>query len=733
MAANIYTTLFEGKLVDAITMLRPKIEGLGVWQLNEELEQVAETYRSMLQYLLSGAEDPEGPAMKQKLIRQAYAINDRANRIIRLRKKKEEQYCQAESRESGSVADDTYASAVVPGATKDRRAEKEQIERHDNWLKAAFEQCWTSDLWNGNDETRYRTLFASETTSDSDKAVLTSAVTLALLEMFDEKKLMFLFDAYEDQSTEVSQRALTGIVLMLIRYDGRLKFYTDITSRFSLNCESDQFRQECFTILMQLEYSKLTDTVTAKMVHDIMPAIVSNIKSAPNRADNNDLPETLIANGENPEWLFEGKDGKKAQKKIQQMGDMQKEGADVYMSSFCHLKSFAFFGSLHRWFLPFSYFQPYAIDIHNELRPEVARLMNLMLNNSPFCNSDKYSFAFMVGGIGEAGQDTLMQQIEGQMGDDFKNGLDALTQTEDIAQTKSWNREKEAGKISRNYIFDLYRVFNAYPYHHQLFNPFDKKFSHFTPLHIVSFGPLTKDYDNMLALAEFFMRRGQYADAKDMFVSLNPQMRESDADIWQKIGFCQQKLNEPEALDTYKTAFCLQPESKWTIQHIAQTAFDKEDYDTAIEYYDMMLADDADNLKLIMRKAEAMFAKEQYKEALPLLYKVNYIDENLRKGKEMLAWGLFMTKNFDKAETLYRDLAKDEEAVTLDTINLAHLLYAKGEVQKAMKLYAKAYQQYMKEATTEKFIEDFWHFGIFLKNVGVDEGRLAIVADAVRV
>ena len=711
MPTNIYTTLYEEKLVDAITLLRPKIDNLGDWQLKEELEQVATTYHAMLKCLLDGVEDEGSPALKQKLIRKVYAINDQANRLIRMKKKPDDQYCKA-----------LQACTTEPSVLTDEE-DTGSIDWHDRAQRRLFEKCWTAGMWDKDEQDTYRSILADNARADSDKALMVSAVTLALFDMFDEQKLIFLFDAYETESIGVNQRALVGILLMMIRYDGRLKYFPEITSRFSLLCEQERFVQECFTILMQLQYSKQTDTVTAKMVHDIMPSLVQSAKDSALIIGD----ESMIANGENPDWTKSTKSGKKAEKKMQQMIEMQTEGADVYMSSFCHLKSFPFFGSLHRWFLQFSYQVPYLTDIYNQIRPEVAKLLNRLISAAPFCDSDKFSFAFMVGSIGNQGQDMLMQQLEGQIEEEGLSIDDIFGKTQ-MPQP----RDKAARKVSRSYIFDLYRVFNSYPYHYQFFNPFDKKYNNFTPLGINSLKPLTESFDNMLALAEFFMRRGQYEDAKALFCHLNPKPTEDDADIWQKIGFCQQKLNDAKALDTYKKAYVLQPKSKWTIQHIAQTAFDQQDYNTAIEFLDKLLEHEEDNLKWIMRKAEAFFATRQYDKALPLLYKVNYLDESSRLGKEMLAWALFMTRNYEKAERLYRELAEAEDATAMDTINLAHILYARGETSTAMKYYSKAYRQYLKDDTKERFVTDFWHFGSYLEQVGINTERLQMVIDAVR-
>ena len=45
----------------------------------------------------------------------------------------------------------------------------------------------------------------------------------------------------------------------------------------------------------------------------------------------------------------------------------------------------------------------------------------------------------------------------------------------------------------------------------------------------------------------------------------------------------------------YRTAYQLNPNSKWTVQHLAQTAFDAKNFELAQQYIDIILEDDEDN------------------------------------------------------------------------------------------------------------------------------------------
>lgn len=279
--------------------------------------------------------------------------------------------------------------------------------------------------------------------------------------------------------------------------------------------------------------------------------------------------------------------------------------------------------------------------------------------------------------------------------------------------------------ILRSYIHDLYRFYTLYSLRQQFFNPFDKQLRSFSPLHRQSMKPLLQDKIQLAVLAEFFMKRGEYADAREMFLYLEPKEIEDDADLWQKIGFCEQKLEMPEALDTLLRADRLAPDSKWTVQHIAQVAFSQRQYETAIKYLDKLIEDEPEKLKLISKKAECLFALERYQDAIPLLYKVNYLDEDSVLGKQMLAWGLLMTGQYEKAGKLYAELD--------DTISLGHVAVAEGDRQLAYEYYSRAYAEMLKQSSgdaTDRFKKEFWNLGTYLDRTGVDMQQLHLLYDA---
>lgn len=728
---NIYSALHNGNLLEAFTMLKTKIDSLGDWQLQQDLEVARNTYATMLSYIAQGVEDPNGGKIRQDIIRQAYALNDRANLGIRLHKTPNDKYCQAlrQCRNESFILSEIQTALETTGSqirelnsSKRQRTsidthERENLaQQHDTLAGRLFNHIWTSPLWSGSNYTQYAELISNPDIPTADKALAVSATTLAAFELFDPRKLMLLMDAYLDTEADISQRALVGLLLLLIRYDKRMKHYTDITARFNLYVENKQFVTDCFQTLIALQYSKLTDTVSEKMANDIMPAILKSQRYKQSSVI--ELDAELTKNGENPEWHHDPKDDDKAERKIRQMSDMQMEGADVYLSSFRHLKSFTFFSQIHHWLSIFSFDYPDILSIRDKIQPDVLNIVSMLLNTAPFSDSDKFSFICMLGSVPQQAHEIIASQIRSQF---EEAGI------EDFIETGKKRQRSTKGTL-RSYIFDLYRLFKVYPYHTQLFDPFNKQLNNFSPIYTTTLQPLLANQEETMNMAEFMMRKGIYADALLLFNNLKPTEREQDADIWQKIGFCQQKMGQTSAaLATYLKAYKLQSTSTWTIQHIAQTAFDAHSYDTALEYTELVLESDGDNPKWLGRKAECLFALERYEESLPTLYKLAYIDEHSERTKEMLAWGQLMNGMTDKAEKIYAEL-KDDNPSVKNIVNIAHIHNIKGETKDALELYRLAYVTAKDE---NEFRHHFWSLTDYFPKMGIDAERMQLIYDVV--
>lgn len=687
MVPSIYSLLSESKLAEALELIGAKVASLRHPELSQQYYSTRENYIAYLHAQISHNAPVDQPTFI-RLIQEAYEINDKANRIIRILKS----------------PNDIYSKTISSSS------------------ETLFNKIWVSDIWTEEDVQYFHNIIDINA---PQYPLIISAITLSLYEIFDVNKISFLFDAYLSSDVEVSMRALVGIILILYRYDNRIHQYPQILKRLELTSESTQFTRQFYNALIILQYSKMTDSVSDKMQHDILPAIINSTKFKHTESGFSDINDALTSNGENLDWIHNDENDKKAEKQMQKMAKMQMDGADIYMTTFRQLKSFPFFNTISNWFIPFSEDNPDLPDVIN--KPLVRKLLKF----TPFCNSDKYSFLFIISQISENNLSIITNQMTEQLPDNIS--LDeAISDTEkDINAVINGEKEVE---IARKYVQDLYRFFNIYQYRSQFFNPFDSKLSNFTPLNRKAFSFLLSDNEQLLSLADFFMRKGCYQDALDIFTFVHPHKIESDYQLWQKIGFCYQKQgNDIQAYQALFIAHQLDSQSHWTITHLIQTGFNCKKYHETIQYLDIMLKDDDENIKYLTKKAECHFALDEYKLALPLLYKVTYLD-NALLGHQMLAWGLLMTNSLDKAEKEYY-ICKEMNDISA-CIYLGHICVAKNNLEQSLLHYKEALHQYKNNATNEtealqKFKTEYWRNADYLKKLNISTETLKTLYDGV--
>lgn len=737
MANNetIYGKLELDNLLEALQSLQTKVNSLNNWQLQSDLEQISSTYNNMLSFFSKGVEDTEYGNVRLELKRKAYVINDLANRDIRLKKHPSELFCKVYTEFQTSPLDmktllvglETTGEQITKlNESPNRRGNvqqyqmKELLSQHDSLMEKLFNGIWVSDLWTQKEYSECLDILNNTSILQQVKAMTVSAVTIAAFELLDTYKIDFLFDAYLDNTREISQRALVGILLLVIRYNKREYFLRQITPRFRIYAENRQFVEDCFRILMQLQYSKGTDSVSLKMTQDILPTIM---KSQDNRLRAKDYEAELTKQGENPEWHHKLNITEQVEKKMRQMAEMQMDGADVYWNTFCHLKNFQFFKKMHHWFVPYTENYTECFETANNMRKEILYVNDILFTLSTFCDSDKFSFQLMLGTMSQSAQDMIANQIQSQI------------DSEGVMEVYKEKKKKKVQMqdISQSYIYDLYRFFKANPNHTQFFDPFNKLLGDFNPLDFSVLDELvtTDNYNEVLATAEFMMRKERYSSAISLFNKLEPKEKEDDTDIWQKIGFCHQKDgNNEEAIKYYEIADRLKPSSRWTLIHLAQTYISVSRYKDAIEAIDKILESDPDNMKWIRHKIDCLFAMNAFEESIPILYKAAYLDEDSVQIKSMLGRALYIRGDKGKAEQILTELA-EKEPTTENLVHIAFIHYFKGDNTEAYRLFSLA----LKKETSEDVFADIYWNGLRYFNISdstTENERLHLMFDAIR-
>ena len=684
---EIKQELKENNLALAFPAIRQKAASVGNWEVEEQVERLWTTYQQMIQFMLNGVKDAQSGQIREKICRDLQFATARLERFERLKNNASEKYVSSR-KELKNVPSFEYLVNLIESISTEitqlnqdelmrdsiRQHRMEQLEKdHEAALLQLFNWTWTSEVWQNGDVDQANRLIFSDHISSFDKAVFVSAVTLSLLEFIDLAKIFFLLDCYLVEDVQISQRALVGFVLVTYLFYGQFDDSKELRDRLAIYREDPAFVHDTYATMMQLQLCCTTDQVTSKMRDDIIPTLMrGQMLKRVHLEDSVDL-DVFIKNGENPEWVAQAN----VDKKLRELANLQLDGADIYYSSFAMLKGHSFFGQMPHWFYPFSFNDILVPEIKQVLSGKIGRLMKLMLGGAPFCNSDKYSLCFTFNSLGSMGEAAVEAQINQQL--DGEN-IDELI---DDAEKK----QPQKSDIRRQYIFDLYRFFYSYPYKLQFYNPFESlKKSPVTPFRNSLFAQtLTDSNEDIMQYADFLMHKTFYGSALFLFETLDKnEFEEKYASLWQKIGFCHQKLSQTEnAIKAYHVANTLKPNSKWTLSHLASLYFNGDLYEEAAACYADLIAIEPENQRYLLHASQALIRTDRHEDAQQYLYKALYLDEDSMQVKLLLSWCLIVNGQKDKAAKYILEIQSEDPQNEEAQVLFALILLVDGNAHEA--------------------------------------------------
>ena len=700
---DILKLLDAGRLKEALTQLQAINMQAPSWELQNRIESMLTAYGYLLQYASQGMEDPTREDFYRQTLCTTYEMTDAVNIALMSQKKSglyfdrirtfklhpAKTYAQLQLILETYTEDIGTAPLLYHEPERLQTACEQLYQQHEQTATELFDKTWTTPLWTENEAKEASALMASILVPANDKALLVSAVTLALLRVFDAKKLHFLLDAYQHENVQVNQRAMVGTIITIAKHTKRINLYPDLCSRLSLLREEEKFQENLFTIQMQLLITRETTKIDKKMREEIIPEMMKNAKQLNDpkfRFD--DVEDQEDRNPEWEEWI----DKSEINEKIKQMGEWQMAGADVYMSSFAQLKHYPFFHTLSHWFYPFDLEQPTLAPLKKELERNGYSVLKLIAYSDYFCNSDKYSFALAMLGMPQAMKEASIRQMEEQtqMHEELKDKFKELSQ-----------HQPEAKSISRQYIQDLYRFFKLWKHHQEEEDIFKWKFNLWeNPL----LGNAIQQENTIKELANYLLQN-EYLDETYTLYQRLMGAYSPVAEVYQKAGYIQQKKKKyTEAIQHYKQADILQPDNHWTNKHLAQCYRLSNDMVTALEYYRKVEVIQPDNLNVALQIGQCLARMGQYKEALSYFYKVEYLEKNPNNARRAIAWCSFVSGKYEEALKYYEMLLQEPTPKAQDWMNMGHVHFAMHQMQEAIRYYQQA-QSFEKSHTA--FIEQF--------------------------
>lgn len=681
----VQSLLKEKRLKEALDTLKSLF-----WDTNidNRLTAIRTPYEFMLQYMLDGMEDPQRSELYNKLIKDTLNLTDNVfiealdavsyQTYHTLRNSKLETLNEISYhtllKNLEAFADELAINKLYNDSTKIAHC----LNRHEDNLEKLFLKSWLTTQWSNGDLEEATTISQSTLVLSADLALMVSAVTLGLAVKFDEKKMDWLIETYQTTTPYIKQRVLVSLVIVAAIQHERITHYPNIGAKLSFLLDDEQVKKSIQNIYLQLLQSQETEKVDKKMREEIIPEMLKSATSNKNLKfgfeDGEESDEF------NPDWS-DAMEDPEFNNKIKEISDLQKQGADVYMSSFASLKGYPFFNDIKNWFYPFDKRHS---SIYNEFGEEDKKgsILDLVFNTSLFCNSDKYSFCFTIQHIPkEQREATLSQLAEEQMG-----GLEA----EERAM-KSKELALEPSQLSNQYIQDLYRFYKLYKYRGEFKSIFSMSLNLYQ-------NPLLKQaLDNpefLLKLAEFFLKKEYYSRAIKVYNRVDEFEEELSAETYQKLGFCFQKLkNYTEATAYFIKADMLKPDTLWTNRHLATCYRHNGDFKKALQYYEAVEKVQPENLSILFYIGLCYSAMEMYNEALQYFFKMDFIKEGDKQANRAIGWTSFLLGNLEQAEKYYSKIV-EQDPLAVDHLNAGHISWAQKRVKDAVNHYQKAIELY---------------------------------------
>lgn len=697
-------------------------------------EDVKNDYRLMQDAMMRGLRDDKIDEVYADIMRKVYGAGLDVLIEEKVKKYSSFAYARVSAQQTEAHPDavrtvleayvqDMAMMAFEPENTRKAKMEKLTADHH-AYMKQLFNALLVAPMWNDRRAADFADLLLSPTIDRDDALLLVSAVMLATMNVNDPYKWDMLAEVYVRATDKVlKMRALVGWVLSL-PYDPRgPRLFPFVQERIKAMLADKTTLKQMLDMQMQMLFCCNADADNEEIQRNIMPTLIKNTNLQMTRlgiVEKEDDPMKDIMDPNAAE-----RDMEEMERKYRKMMDMQKQGSDIYFGGFSKMKTFPFFNDLCNWFAPFNAAHP-ALGAARE-RLAGSTFLNNLMENGPFCDSDKYSFALAIA------------QIMDRMPDNVK---EMLNSDATFGPTVSKDEQEDPAYICRSYLQSLYRFFRLYRSKRDFLNPFilDELEDNDGNALFMSYKLLAcpEMEENAVALCGFLLKRkmmrelmsmaicfkssqnprlvrflalvpmtdGKWQEAYDLFASV-PEDQHTEESLRGMAHCCMSLKRFGEAVAIYRRLLAMHPDSFSYQLNLAVCLMSSDAFsscgdaassscgdvasscgDVAASCGDAASSCDAsscDASSSLGGKVEAR-PNKVVEEGTKLLYKLDYEHPNNANVRRVLAWCMMLQGHFDKAIDIYMRLLSQPDAVSADRLNAAYAHWLSRDVARAVAL-----------------------------------------------
>lgn len=594
--------LAKGEILQALNRQQNWMDKLQNQEINDSCKQILQTYDYLISYFLENQEDPSRWEVRNKLILQAYALIDDIYERMRI--------MTNSSKEFEYLRTNVYPS------------------------QSLFTTIWLQQNWSEDDRAEFNKILLSD--DDIQKCLAISALTLNCLRRFSENRILALFDSIAYLQNQAKERAFVGLVLILLKYNERIVYFSRITEALQMLLQQENVREHIAEILYQFVLTKKT-FMAEKAIEEMQQKVMQNL---PKSATEEQLKVVILdENEDNPKWLE--KTQKNISKEMNELTNLNNEGVDV---NYGHLKmSFYnpfFSNSVENWFTPYYQENP---QLDYDFSSTVGRLLADILKVNEMCDADKYALCFFY---------KQVQSLSNNMNEEQWKMVGQQFNLQDYTVMISDN------KYAIDYIRTLFRFFNLNNFRYN--NEWD------TLVNKIPMSYLFKKCEIPSALQmkiiDIFLQVERFSIAKNMLselVKIQPTLEN-----YQRLGFCYEKTNEPkEAIKFYSYAELLSENDKWTLLHLSYCYEADNQRIEALRTIDTLINMHGQKRAYLVWKSELLALMQRADEYKNLLYQIEILYPDFTPVKRLL---LILGKQYAAGLERY----KNKEDFILDTNKL---------------------------------------------------------------
>jgi len=646
----------------------------------DEVERIEEDYRRMVEYISLGYNDPERDNVYLGLLQRLYRTvsNMRMACLVcysppfmeALRLHSEHLRVTGQIREMLENYVTDVAMLGLEDEAERRAKERDVYGKHNKMMQELFSRILVSSQWNSGDALFMEKILTSPMVDVADAQVIVSAIMLAAMNSFDMYKFTVLMYVYRNSKDEhLRQRALIGWVFALNSYpytaDIGPVLFPECVALVSEACADDSIARELVDLQKQIIFCMDAEKDNDRIQKDIMPTLLKNSNLNITRfgiAEKEEDPMQDVFDPGASERAMEDMEAS-----FRKMIDMQKAGSDIYFGGFSQMKRFTFFSSMANWFYPF--FIKHADIAYTADKLGDSRFMLTLLENGPFCDSDKYSFVLAMSSI--------IDKIPANMREMLGSG-DALgPAVSDIDKASP-------AYIRRMYLQDLFRFFRLFPQREYLATAFSSPLHLFVAREIFRQEGLDK---YMAELGSFLLKRKDDTSLACLIDSYH-----DDDDVkWLIIeGIYDMNMSRPDlAMDKLDRVLELQPDNERATALLAKACLMQGEVDEAEEHYEKLCMLHPEKTGYALNYCITLTEAGKYDEAVNMLYKLNYEHPESMEIVRVLAWGLLGQGKLEQAGKEYARLLDSGKATGNDYINAGYCKWFGGELSAAVDLFRK--------------------------------------------